>query len=48
MKKARLMGGLGEVGERDYSRRVNFDPIFLGWIGAVCVLAVINWLRGGK
>lgn len=22
------------------------NPIFVGWIGALCVLALINWLRG--
>lgn len=26
--------------------RSGIDPIFLGWIGALCVLAAINSLRG--
>jgi hypothetical protein len=24
------------------------DPILLGWIGALCVLWLIDWLRGRK
>lgn len=40
-------GGLGGNGGRGYiAAMANFDPIFLGWLAAVCVLAVINWLRG--
>jgi hypothetical protein len=28
--------------------RSGIDPIFLGWVGSLCVLWVINWLRGGR
>jgi len=27
---------------------MNFDPIFLGWLGALCVLALIRHLLGKK
>jgi len=25
---------------------MKFNPIFLGWLGALCVLMIINHLRG--
>ena len=31
-----------------YSGGVKVDPILLGWIGALCVLWVIDYLRGRK
>ncbi len=46
MQKARVVRAFG--GDVDDQTILGMNPIFLGWLGAIAVLAIWNGLRGKK
>lgn len=46
MKKPRFVGGAGRIVLMEKELLWGFDPIFLGWLGALVILAAWNAWRG--